>query len=186
MQMPNSDRLCYKLLNCRSKTDLDFLYALDNDPDVMRFINGGVPHSKQYITDTYAKRLDLFTNEKKGWGLWQIIDSEKQNAMGWVLVRPMNLMNNIDTEFDNLEIGWRLMKHAWGNGYASEAAQHMIEQLTLKSNDITKISAIADERNHSSIAVMKRLGMHYVNTVKSVEQHGDINVALYEKVLSPN
>jgi len=57
-----------------------------------------------------------------------------------------------------VEIGWRLAKEYWGNGYASEAAVACLrfgfEKLTLK-----QIVAFTAPLNKRSIAVMERIGM---------------------------
>jgi ribosomal-protein-alanine N-acetyltransferase len=57
-----------------------------------------------------------------------------------------------------VEIGWRLAKEHWGNGYASEAAVACLrfgfEKLTLK-----QIVAFTAPLNKRSTAVMERIGM---------------------------
>jgi RimJ/RimL family protein N-acetyltransferase len=57
-----------------------------------------------------------------------------------------------------VEIGWRLAKEYWGNGYASEAAAACLrfgfENLKLKQ--IVAFTAAANKR---SMAVMERIGM---------------------------
>jgi ribosomal-protein-alanine N-acetyltransferase len=57
-----------------------------------------------------------------------------------------------------VEIGWRLARHAWGRGYATEAArralQHGFEALGLE-----EIVSFTVPANLRSLAVMERLGM---------------------------
>jgi RimJ/RimL family protein N-acetyltransferase len=60
--------------------------------------------------------------------------------------------------FTCVEIGWRLSREHWGNGYASEAASACLrfgfEKLTLK-----QIVAFTVPLNKRSIGVMERIGM---------------------------
>ena len=60
--------------------------------------------------------------------------------------------------FDGVEIGWRLARWAWGNGYATEAARAVVAYgfETLGLHEILAIAALGNERSH---AVMRRLGM---------------------------
>lgn len=58
------------------------------------------------------------------------------------------------------EIGWRLAHHAWGHGFASEAARASIGWLFAKLAD-DSAWAITSTGNTRSRAVMERLGMQY-------------------------
>ena len=57
-----------------------------------------------------------------------------------------------------IEIGWRLARAHWGQGYATEAARAWLEHGFLKLN-LTEIVSFTVAANHRSIAVMERLGM---------------------------
>ena len=56
------------------------------------------------------------------------------------------------------EIGWRLARPAWGHGYATEAAQALLEH-GFRSLMLPEIIAFTAEINSRSRAVMERLGM---------------------------
>ena len=58
------------------------------------------------------------------------------------------------------EIGWRLARHAWGHGYASEAARGTINWLFANLDD-DAAWAITSTGNRRSRAVMERLRMHH-------------------------
>ncbi len=57
-----------------------------------------------------------------------------------------------------VEIGWRLMREAWGHGYATEAAHAALRHGfdTLRLAEIVSFTAVGNE---PSRAVMRRLGM---------------------------
>ena len=55
-----------------SADDAELLYQLDQDPEVMRFITGGNPSSMEQINNILVPRMESYSNEQKGWGLWQV------------------------------------------------------------------------------------------------------------------
>jgi RimJ/RimL family protein N-acetyltransferase len=56
------------------------------------------------------------------------------------------------------ELGWRLARHAWGHGYATEAAHALLRFGFDRLNfpEILAFTAVSNTRSH---AVMERLGM---------------------------
>lgn len=162
--VPNSSRLSYRLLG---QNDGQLLWELDQDPEVMRFINGGNMTSMQEMQDKMLPRLAAYTDAEKGWGMWGCFDhSSQQQAefVGWILVRPMNFFSG-EPELRNLEVGWRFKRSTWGKGIASEAAQQVTQAMVAQSGpSIDSFCAIADEDNLASIGIMRKLGMQYVKT----------------------
>ena len=63
----------------------------------------------------------------------------------------------------DVEVGWRLARHAWGRGYATEAArtwtQHALTARAAGGLGLTRVISITDPSNRASLAVMRRLGM---------------------------
>lgn len=57
-----------------------------------------------------------------------------------------------------VEIGWRLARDAWGQGYASEAARDALDQ-AFGSLGIDEVVAFTSVGNARSTAVMERIGM---------------------------
>lgn len=157
MNIVPSARLSYKFM---TKQDGKLLFDLDQDPEVMRFINGGKPSSMDTINNVFIPRMESYADQQKGWGLWQVNITESDEYIGWILVRPMNFFSD-SPEFTNLELGWRFFQSSWGKGYASEAALH-IKNALAKNKALTHFSAIAEEDNLGSIAVMKKIGMSFV------------------------
>lgn len=161
-----------------TKEDGELLFQLDQDPEVMRFINGGKPSSMDNINDIFIPRMESYANKQKGWGLWQVNISSSNKYIGWILVRPMNFFSDAP-EFDNLELGWRFFQSSWGKGYASEAALH-IKNTLAKNTELKNFSAIAVENNLGSIAVMKKIGMSYVKTYQHKDPLFEDQVVYYQ------
>lgn len=178
MLIRDSERLSFSLMG---PDDAQLLFELDQDVEVMRYINGGKMTTMQDVHDVFIPRMAQYTDKNKGWGLWKVCLSQSQEFIGWVLVRPMDFFNE-QTQWDNLELGWRFKRAAWGKGYATEAAQQ-IKSALIATQDISKLSAIAMPENKASIAIMKKLGMHYLKTDINKDPLGDEEVVFYEVVI---
>ncbi|WP_426370574.1 GNAT family N-acetyltransferase [Pseudocolwellia sp. HL-MZ7] len=175
MVITNSSRLSFHLID---ETDKDFLFQLDQDPQVMKYLNGGKPTSKDVIENTFIPRLNAYRNKEKGWGLWKVTITETQQDIGWILVRPMDFFSDAPNLHD-LELGWRFMKNSWGKGYATEAAIHIKNILSLQS-EIKHFSATALIDNIGSISIMKKLGMTHIKTyLHSDNELGETEAVLY-------
>ena len=175
-----SERLTYRLLNPTSD-DTNLLFELDQDPEVMRFISNGVPTSMETINEVFVPRLSSFTSIQKGWGMWGVFTATNNKFIGWVLVRPMHFFSD-NPQFHDLELGWRFKRSSWGQGYATESAQHVLSALANQTG-ITTFSAIAVTENHASINIMKKLGMQYVDSGVHKDPLGDMLVDTYRITL---
>jgi RimJ/RimL family protein N-acetyltransferase len=152
---------------------------LDQDVEVMRYINGGKMTSMQEVHEVFLPRMAKYTNAEKGWGLWRVNITTSNTFIGWILVRPMDYFS-AQPQWDNWELGWRFKRAAWGFGYGTEAAQHIMSVLA-SSQDLQKFSAIVLPGNQASINIMLKLGMHYVKTELHKDPLGDLVVAYYER-----
>jgi len=164
VNITNSTRLSFALMD---ESDSELLFQLDQDPEVMRFITAGKPTSREEITTIYIPRMQSYTNEEKGWGLWKITITATQEFIGWILVRPMDFFTDTP-QHNNLELGWRFTQASWGQGYATEAA-NAIKNALIEQTNVRNFSALAVEGNIASINIMKKLGM----TFQKKEIHKD-------------
>ncbi len=178
----NTQRLTIELM---SADDEALLWELDQDPKVMKYINGGKISSLETIQNVMIPRMEKYRNPQKGWGLWKVMIKENNQFIGWVLVRPMEFFSD-QPEYSNLELGWRFMQSSWGKGYATEAAKAVMDALIKAfaspgSTDykIKALSAIAMPDNKASIGIMKKLGMQYVKTYMHNDPLGDIEAIYY-------
>ncbi len=175
MKVENTPRLRIELMDA---DDAQLLFELDQDPEVMRYINGGVVTTMEEINDVYLPRMAHYRNEEKGWGLWKVTVLDNNSFIGWILVRPMDFFSD-KPEFENIELGWRFKQAAWGKGYATEAAKQ-IQDTLLKRDDVKAVSAIAVDDNIGSINIMKKLGMQFVKQyVHQDSMLGDMDVVYY-------
>ena len=132
---------------------LDDFIALDSDPEVMRFISGGEPNSRQLYLDELLPRMMAYESEPYGY----LCAYLGERFIGWFHLRPSVADDSI------LELGYRLRRETWGKGLATEGGRalvrHAFEQL-----DQPAVDACADPRNAASIRVMVKCGMHRVGT----------------------
>lgn len=168
MLISDSDRLHFRLMN---ENDADLLFDLDQDAEVMRYINGGKANTMDTITSESIPRLQAFTTPEKGWGYWAITEKNSKEFVGWVLVRPVGFFSE-DMQENNIEIGWRLKQSFWGKGYATEAAIAVTNELKRQPN-INKLSAFAIAENQGSINIMKKLGMNFVGQELESTPYGE-------------
>ena len=83
----------------------------------------------------------------------------------------------------NIELGWRLKRSHWGRGITTEAARAIMDVVRYNPG-VSVFSAIADVDNVASIAVMKKLGMQYIDDRVHNTPKGDYFVVYYE-MLNP-
>lgn len=66
-----------------------------------------------------------------------------------------------------IEIGWRLGREHWGQGYVTAAAQMTLERV--RAAGVPGVVAMVDARNARSIAVTERLGMRLAEVFTTPE-----------------
>jgi RimJ/RimL family protein N-acetyltransferase len=125
-------------------------------PDVRRFLFDGAPLSSAEVVETIEESNEDFAAH--GYGIWLIElgsgpssgPSPGPGLVGTAGLRPL--------EESGLEIFYSLAPAAWGHGYATEAAQAVVEY-ALGPLGLPEVLAEVDEGNAASVAVVKRLGM---------------------------
>lgn len=180
MKIPNSQRLRFEMM---SQDDGHLMFELDQDPAVMRFINGGRASTMEEIQTILLPRLKSYTNPDQGWGIWKVTTLATEldcpsSYIGWILVRPMDFFSDAP-KFNDIELGWRFKKISWGKGYATEAAKSIMDMLARQA-DVSHISAVADEENLPSINIMKKLGMQFIKRDDYSTPSGPVEVVYYQ------
>ena len=175
MIVSNSQRLTYRLMTLQ---DANLLFEIDQDPAVLKYINGGKVSSMEEINTLMIPRLQQYLSPQKGWGIWQINTLADNQYIGWVLVRPMDFFSEAP-QLDNLELGWRFKAEYWGRGYATESASHLMQTLS-ENESVQRFCAIAVPENKASIRIMEKLRMQYVKTYVHKDPLFEWEVAYYE------
>ena len=130
------------------ETDLEALLELDSDPEVMRYLTGGVPSPRSYYVDGAMERMLQYIDTP--YGYWA---AEQDGVfIGWFHLKPSVVDAN------DLEVGYRLRKSAWGQGLATEGSV-ALAKLAFEQLGETRLHAVALPENHRSTRVMEKLGM---------------------------
>ncbi|GAA4673297.1 GNAT family N-acetyltransferase [Gordonia humi] len=146
-----------------SHEDVERLYRLDADPEVMRFVSGGRSTARSTIADWVVPRSQAqFASH--GTGLWTVSLRRGGAFVGWVQLRlPRHSFAH------ELELSYRIAREHWGRGYAAEASSALIA-VTFLSTDTTRVFASTHADHLASQRVMGKLGMRLSPMSLSPEQ----------------
>ncbi|MFI5621268.1 GNAT family N-acetyltransferase [Streptomyces sp. NPDC051567] len=122
-----------------------------DDPDVMEFL-GGPAELSAYMEFTARQRMH---DAQLGHCLWTLLDGDG-TVIGFTGAQPWPREKEWGP-VGEIEIGWRLGRAHWGQGYAYAAAVATLERL--RETGVPHVVAMIDDANVRSIAVAERLGM---------------------------
>ncbi len=170
--------------------DLDDLVILDSDPDVMHFINGGIPVSRKAIAKNFLPYVMSYDDRDDNLGFWAIVEKSKREFIGWIFLRPeidFELLRQLNlAETNAVELGYRIRKQSWGQGYTTEASQALVRK-SFDESDTQKIVAWALVENKASIRVMEKIGMklqqEYVVTADMLSDASLLENSLVQNLL---
>ena len=145
------------LLRQVTDDDVDELFALDNDPEVMRYLNGGKPVGRAEIV-AQVQRMKGFYERYPAYGYWPAVEKATGTFLGWFLLRPKE-----SDEPGHVELGYRLRRSAWGRGYATEGSRALLRK-AFTELDVQRVYAHTMVINKGSRRVMEKAGLHYVRT----------------------
>ena len=159
--------------------DVDNLVELDSDPDVMRFINGGRPTPRHEIESDFLPAFLDYYDHFDGYGFWAVVEKSTKQFVGWFHFRPEK-----GAPSDEVELGFRLRKSAWGKGYATEGSRALIEK-GFDELGIGRVFATTMVVNVGSRRVMEKAGLKFVRMFHQPwpdeiegQEEGDVEYAL--------
>ena len=138
--------------------DVDNLVGLDADPDVMRFVSGGIPTSRDEIENEFLPAFLGYYQRYQAYGFWAAIEKSTGDFLGWFHFRPRE-----GTAPDQVELGYRMRKSAWGKGYATEGSRALIRK-GFADSSVQRVTAEAMAANMASRRVMEKAGLTLVRT----------------------
>ena len=126
------------------------LAAMHADPEVMADYGGPLSRAESDAkVDRYAAAYDAH-----GFGRWAL-ETPAGDFLGYVGIMPIWPTHPVAP---GVEIGWRLVRGAWGHGYATEAARAALQDGFARCGFAEVLSYTAPD-NARSQAVMARLGL---------------------------
>ena len=133
------------------KDDLDPFAAINADPTVMKHMPSALTSRETALWMAWIE----VGFEEFGFGLWAVEHGANGDFIGFTGIQVPKLEAHFTPA---VEVGWRLGKEHWGNGYATEAA---VAALGFGFSDarLDEIVSFTVPANIRSITVMERLGM---------------------------
>jgi len=144
----HADRL---LLRQWRDTDREPWAALCADPEVMQYLSSARDRTTSDMAiDRWRARID-----DQGWSFWAV---ELRNTSEFIGMAGLQVPAEPHPFLPCTEIGWRLARGYWGQGYAAEAATRVLSFAfnELRLHEIVASTAVENRR---SSAVMRRIGM---------------------------
>lgn len=129
----------------------DDFAAMNADPEVMADLGGPIDREQSDLKfERYRSAFD-----RDGVSRWALEDRDGR-FVGYAGVMLRNYPNHpLGPHHD---VGWRLVRSAWGRGYATEASNAAIRDAFDRLN-LPEILSYTSEDNKRSRAVMARLGL---------------------------
>lgn len=125
--------------------------ALNGDPETMRYFPATLDRAaSDAMVDVIESRFEL-----QGYGLWALEVTASGEFIGFTGLNPKP--DGVPGAA-GLEIGWRLARHAWHQGYATEAATAALD-VAFQRVGLAEIWSFTSVLNEPSQAVMRRIGL---------------------------
>lgn len=135
--------------------DRDHLVALEADPEVMRFLNGGRPEPEagspdaDFLTPRGTEPEVLVAHERSTGGF-----------IGWFALFDDGWVDGQRTA----EVGYRLHRAAWGQGFATEGVAALVAQ-AFETLGFDRVRALTLAVNTGSRRVLEKAGFRHTDTV---------------------
>lgn len=134
--------------------DADLLVELDSDPAVMRYLSGGEPTAPELVRERVLPSVLAGYGRWAGrFGLFAAYETAGGAFLGWFCLRPER-----DGPLDEVELGYRLRRAAWGRGYATEVSSALVAK-AFTDLDVRVVWGATMALNHASQRVMEKVGM---------------------------
>jgi len=149
-----TDRL---LLRALSLDDAPVFFELNSDPEVVRYTGGdslgSVAEARQRICERILRDYAVH-----GFGRCAMILKETGALIGLAGLKHLD-------EFEQVDVGYRLLRKFWGRGLATEAARASIAY-GFDVLRLPQIIGLVDPPNLASVRVLEKSGLVFEKTVE--------------------
>jgi RimJ/RimL family protein N-acetyltransferase len=131
--------------------DRGLFASLNADPNVMEYF----PHTLMRVqSDAFVERAEA--QWVSGFGLWAVEERASGRFIGFVGLRAPSFEAHFTPA---VEIGWRLARDSWGQGFATEAARASMgwarDNISPPRGEIVSFTTVGNLRSRR---VMEKLG----------------------------
>ncbi len=132
--------------------DFNLLYPLLSDPQVMAHSRDGaldIIGTKNYLDKRIIKPFN-----KQGWGRYALFNKLNRDFIGFCGLT----VHVLDDNQEYIELGYKIIRKFWNQGYASEAAL-CIKNYAVNILGIKEIISIIEPSNLASIKIAQKVGL---------------------------
>jgi RimJ/RimL family protein N-acetyltransferase len=159
--------------------DVDNLFDLNSDPEVMRYLTGGRPTPREKLRDQIIPVILAVYDRFDRLGTWAAESAATGEFLGWFHFWPGH-----GADITNVDLGYRLRRSEWNKGYATEGSRALIG-MGFTDLGVERVFAHTMTVNTASRRVMEKCGLTLVRTtpyegadVIEGAEHGEIEYAL--------
>lgn len=127
------------------------------DPDVTRWLAGGMPQSVDEELERIERRRRLC--DERGFTMWAVEEKETGELVGAAGLFP------VEGKGPDVEVAYHFAKDRWGRGYATEAAKACIAY-GFDEAGLDRIVGLVVPENAASARVLEKSGMAFVGPVR--------------------
>ena len=144
-----TSRLQVRLLR---PTDLSPYQELQCNPNVLRY-TGAPANTPEEAEKDLSRLISLYQKPDNTFWIWAIVQKENDTLVGTCAI--------IIEEEGRSEIGYRFLEKHWGNGYASEIIEPLINHGFSKMN-LKTIFATVDVLNVASVKMLEKSQLNFI------------------------
>lgn len=154
------------ILRPRRAEDFEACRIMDGDPEVIRYV--GAPWRNEAEHLAFLRRR-IAASYPPGLGYWSIFAAAApEDFLGWIMLCAIEAAVEVaepgPEPGPDIEIGWRLKRAAWGQGFATEAALPILAQGFARAPMKAVVADIHPD-NLGSQKVADKLGLKFSATV---------------------
>ena len=158
-----------------SEDDIDCLFEVFSDPQVMRYWSSGPLANREAAAE--MQREIAAGNHNNTMMKWGLALRESNRVIGTATLFNLNLDN------DRAELGYAMGRAHWGKGYMNEALRALVSYAFDVMN-LRRLEADVDPRNAASIRTLERLGFQREGFLRERwHVEGEIQDALFYGLL---
>ena len=149
-----------------------------SDPEVTHFLSWR-PHKDVEETRAFLQSL-LKVLEAGTTHAWVIEDRMDRRLMGLMSMTIQTARENDflstaeERRYYKVQFGYHISKSEWGRGFATEAAQAIVDW-ALGQPEVYRVWAVCDVENHASARVLENVGLVREGTLKRWSIHPNIS-----------
>lgn len=140
-------------------SDVDNLFLLESDPDVMKFTPAKIPQTHAQTLVRLAEQIAKQA-EREPFGIWGAFLKNDNVFVGWFMLMPL--------EDKSLELGFMLVKDKWNKGYATEANLALVDYA--KNKKTKQLVARTNLENLASIHILEKLGFKFKKMITAIHR----------------